>query len=179
MATEWIDIVDTAVKIGLGALISGVATYIVSNLSHKKEIEKNLATKRINIVEEIAELAEEYFWFFTELNNLVAGLAKGADNAGEKLTAKQWAYIEPINRGVNEAISNRNKALSKIKLLSIPNAEAELWAFNVILADFRQIIIVDRTLITEDKQNELYERAREHKDNFYAAVSNFLSSTGT
>ncbi len=41
MATEILDIVDTAVKIGLGALISGVAMYHVTKLKLSKDIERD------------------------------------------------------------------------------------------------------------------------------------------
>ncbi len=42
MAAEVLDIIDTAVKIGLGALISGVATYYATKLKHAKDAEKDL-----------------------------------------------------------------------------------------------------------------------------------------
>lgn len=37
MATELIDVIDTAVKIGLGGLITGIATFGVSTLQHRNE----------------------------------------------------------------------------------------------------------------------------------------------
>jgi hypothetical protein len=37
LGTEWIEIIDTAVKIGLGALISGFTTYHVTQLKNKHE----------------------------------------------------------------------------------------------------------------------------------------------
>lgn len=40
MPTQILDIVDTAVKIGLGALISGIATYHVTKLSQKSAAQK-------------------------------------------------------------------------------------------------------------------------------------------
>ncbi|VAX07756.1 hypothetical protein MNBD_GAMMA26-850 [hydrothermal vent metagenome] len=42
MAIEVLDIIDTAVKIGLGALISGVATYHVTKLKYAKDAEKDI-----------------------------------------------------------------------------------------------------------------------------------------
>lgn len=40
MALEWVDVADSAVKIGLGALITIVGGWITLNLTHRHEIKK-------------------------------------------------------------------------------------------------------------------------------------------
>ncbi|MHD0335600.1 hypothetical protein ACYY4Z_27250 (plasmid) [Escherichia coli] len=40
MATEWVDVADNAVKIGLGALITIVGGWITLKLTHCHEIRK-------------------------------------------------------------------------------------------------------------------------------------------
>ena len=106
MATEWIDIIDTAVKIGLGALISGIATYSVANLNHKKDLNKSLSNKKIEILEEISELAEEYFYFFSSLYNLTGGmLLLKVDNVGGKLTKSQKEHISTKHKSFNDILS--------------------------------------------------------------------------
>ena len=40
MEMSYLEILDTAIKIGLGALISGVTTWKVTRLQHKNEDEK-------------------------------------------------------------------------------------------------------------------------------------------
>ena len=179
MTIEWIDIVDTTVKIGLGALISGVATYKVASLNHKKDVEKNLINKKIDIIEEITELAEEYFYFFTHLNNKVGAMAKKLSNYGEPLTKSQIEAISEIHVNFVEILSKRNKAISKIKILSITDAECNLLLFNDVLSDYRSDIIFKRTMITEDKRTKLQEQSMLHKDNFYLAISEYLSALGT
>ena len=49
-----LDIVDTAVKIGLGALISGVATYKLTKLNHQHELQRIALGKRRELLEAIA-----------------------------------------------------------------------------------------------------------------------------
>lgn len=44
--TTPIEIIDTAVKIGLGALISGIATYMVTKRNHAHEIKNGIATDK-------------------------------------------------------------------------------------------------------------------------------------
>ena len=53
MTTE-LDIIDTAVKIGLGALISGVATFFVTNSNNAHELRKEQLLRRLDLLEKIA-----------------------------------------------------------------------------------------------------------------------------
>src|SRR6266404_9693124 len=55
-----IEIIDTAIKIGLGALISGTAAFLIARLNYTKEIEKTRANRRRELLEEIAEKAEKF-----------------------------------------------------------------------------------------------------------------------
>jgi len=52
--TTAMDIIDTAVKIGLGALISGVTTYFVANKKFRHESSKDITSKRMEILESVA-----------------------------------------------------------------------------------------------------------------------------
>lgn len=49
---SWIEIVDSAVKIGLGAFISALASYLILNKNHKHEIEMALREIKNNNTEE-------------------------------------------------------------------------------------------------------------------------------
>jgi hypothetical protein len=67
-----IEIIDTAVKIGLGALISGVTAYLIARLNHNREMEKARAIRRRELLETIAEQVETFthvvlkYWALTE-----------------------------------------------------------------------------------------------------------------
>ncbi len=59
MATTWLEIVDTAVKIGLGAFLSGFSTYMVGKLNHNKSLEKEYLLKHRSILEQVTLDVEE------------------------------------------------------------------------------------------------------------------------
>jgi hypothetical protein len=178
MATEWIDVVDTAVKIGLGALISSIATYKVASLSHKKEVEKTLINKKIDMISELSELAEEYFSFVADLRSKVGGMIKTADNAGEKLTRQQEEVITGLRQDLTNILSKRNKALSMIKILSINKAEAELRTFHKLFSDYYDILVFEKILITRAQQEEMKKGFQKHRNNFYVAIGSYISSIG-
>ena len=49
-----LEIVDTAVKIGVGALIAGVAAYFLAKLNHRQDIEKDNLKRRRELLEKVA-----------------------------------------------------------------------------------------------------------------------------
>lgn len=100
MPTEILDIVDTAVKIGLGALISGLATYGVTKLNHDKDIEKSKSKRQRELLEEIASQTEEF-------SNIVL---------------KYWAYMVEHVRYVEREIEVSEDLKSRIE-----NAARELF----------------------------------------------------
>jgi hypothetical protein len=59
-------VIDTAVKIGLGALISGLATYWVTRAKSKHDISKLLLEDKTKILREIAENLEESTAFLND-----------------------------------------------------------------------------------------------------------------
>jgi hypothetical protein len=178
VVTTWIDIVDTAVKIGLGAAISGVATYRVAILSHRNSVTKDIINKKIEIIEEISELSEEYFHFCNTLNNIVIGMLTHASNVGQALTENQKKRISEAHKNIIGALSKRNKALSKVQILRIPNAELALLTYNNILIELRDIIVYNNILISPEKHSELIDKFREQKDIFYKAISGYMASLG-
>ncbi len=57
--TTAIEVIDTAVKIGLGAIISGVATYWVTNAKNKHDLKKTYVEDSIKILRETAEYFDQ------------------------------------------------------------------------------------------------------------------------
>ena len=64
MPKDTLDIIDTAVKIGLGAIISGFSTYFITSKNQSVEKSNKLIEKRGEILEYSIENIEQYFYSF-------------------------------------------------------------------------------------------------------------------
>lgn len=60
MDLSMLNIVDTAVKIGLGAVISGVSAYWIARLQHNNEIAKIKIKRYRELIEEVSTQVEEF-----------------------------------------------------------------------------------------------------------------------
>ncbi len=103
MATELLDVIDTAVKIGLGALISGVAAFSIAHVNHIKEKGREIRAKKTNMLEEISELIDAYFSAFS---NSVA-LIDGAIHSGFTTTLYKTLVNETSPDGKPNIYRNR------------------------------------------------------------------------
>ncbi|WP_419535598.1 hypothetical protein [Endozoicomonas sp.] len=64
--TTTLDIIDTAVKIGLGAAITGLSTYLLSITNHTSSLEKEALEKHQQLAKEIAIGFEKVETLFNE-----------------------------------------------------------------------------------------------------------------
>ena len=56
----WIEVFDSAVKIGLGALIAGVIAFLLSSTQHRNELKKAKVDREFEMLKEVAEKAENF-----------------------------------------------------------------------------------------------------------------------
>jgi hypothetical protein len=115
MATP-IDVLDTAVKIGLGALISGIAAYLVAKLNHDRDIEKSRITRRRESLEDIAERLEKFYscvltWW---------SVAVARANAQESEPSRRDLFLDDWKKAselMNEGFLDAATAEAKLLLL--------------------------------------------------------------
>ena len=56
----WIEVVDSAVKIGLGALITGVIAFLLSTTQHRNDRKKAKIDREFEMLKEVAEKVESF-----------------------------------------------------------------------------------------------------------------------
>lgn len=81
--TTIIDVIDTSVKIGLGAIISGVATYWVTTANNKHELKKLNLEISLKLLREIAEQFDQSKAL---INDFVYALNKDEENCEDSLS---------------------------------------------------------------------------------------------
>jgi len=91
--TTWIEVVDNAVKIGLGALIGGVFAWLVARYNAKMAVDKVRAERRLNLLLEALQAHEAFFRgfyeYFTALHGIEGALqSKAEPRLPEPLFAK-------------------------------------------------------------------------------------------
>lgn len=56
----WIEVIDSAVKIGLGALITGILAFVLSTTQHRNNLKKAKVEREFEMLKEVAEKVESF-----------------------------------------------------------------------------------------------------------------------
>jgi hypothetical protein len=177
MALTWIEVADTAIKIGLGAVVSGVGAYVLAQLSHKNSISKEVVSRKIAILEEVNELASVYFYYVTRLTNSVDGmLTANPEREGADFNDDEYEFLHRNEDNLTEILEKRNRAIAKARLLKLSSAADEILKFNEILSDYRKAVIFGRRFPTAKDMANWQSKFNERRLEFYRLTSDYLAS---
>lgn len=112
----WIDVADTAVKVGLGAFIGGGFSYLLTRLDHDRESKKDYTKRRLNTIEiafeEINEFSNIISLYWANLSNGVFKKSNGT------LTNEDRQSLGEEENRLLESFSLLNSARTRLLLLS-------------------------------------------------------------
>ena len=155
MTTEIIDVIDTAVKIGLGALISGIVTYTVTKTSHSNEKKRELLKRRLDIIETSISQADLYFNSFRILWSAIDGVITQHPKK-TKLDLKiedeleSYKFIRKTDREHIKTRSNERSTEAKLRLIGLDKAADLLFSITPIENELRQLVMFDEILPSKE-----------------------------
>jgi len=112
----WIQVVDSAMKIGLGALISGVATYWVTRSSHSREIEKQAILRKKELIEKISQEFEIFWNSYREYSIESLEYIRRIKTTDD-IPSSLFDQLKKTSENVREKINNLSTAQSLMLLL--------------------------------------------------------------
>lgn len=111
-----LQIIDSAIKIGLGAAIAGAAAILVARHNNSHELRILRYTRRLDAIEAVAEAVSEHF---TACDVLFGTLAVAYDhvNAGaDGPLENDWDAIRSADSGFMESLSALTAMSSRLRL---------------------------------------------------------------
>jgi len=120
MTASLIDVLDSAVKIGIGALISGIATYSVTRLKYREEARQHIDTRKREIMEKAAENLETFNEFSHACSHSIACVLKGITEPAE---------LHSSAKGLSKGIDFLTKSCANIQLIGETKVSKELDAY--------------------------------------------------
>jgi hypothetical protein len=169
-----IEIVDTAIKISLGALISGVAAYLIARLNHNKDIEKAQANRRRELLEGIAEQVERFNYFYLKYGALTKERAE-YERENEQMPqfrSSQWheSYLE-----LADIFKELTSAEAKLLLIGELECQKLLREYGNYVNEFRSESFKggNRLAMTTASRFEEYRiKIRDKRETLFKCLSN-------
>lgn len=148
--TTCIEIVDTAVKIGFGAAVTGIATFVNNRHSHTRSMEKERYAKNAEMLESITLCIEE------ATHSLLKHWAHIVDWAriierGDEPTPKKIKLIAEYRTELFHLFKGLTNSEGRLLLLGYTNQQKSLREYGQLISDYNRYASVhnDQTKVTE------------------------------
>ncbi|MCG3808299.1 MULTISPECIES: hypothetical protein [Psychrobacter] len=131
----WIEVVDSAVKIGLGALIAGVIAFLLSSTQHRNELKKAKVEREFEMLKTVAEKVENFnsitlnYWAFATDWRRRLVLDSSLPKSNGLLDAQNKLF---------DSFSELTKAESLLLLFGYSNAQIKLREYGETVISFKK-----------------------------------------
>ena len=158
-----LEVVDSAVKIGLGAIIAGISALLLSRSQHHRDLKKAKVDREFEILKDVAEQTERFtqaslrYWSLASDFHRVKRSGKSLSDRKEKDLADSKAALYDI---YHELTSSEAKLL----LLGKRDAQTALRTYGEMVSSFRRSAVNDSQLMSDTEIEAWREnilRARE------------------
>ncbi len=165
---ETIELVDTAIKIGLGAFISGFSTYLVTTKNNKHQMTSCLIEKKVAILQSASGSLDEYMIKLSDVFSWMDGVRRHGNQPGivtrEELTRLGIHERDSFLVGVRE---QRAKAISQLKLIGAFQVAKQCEKLHELENRYRKKVIFEFTILTESELREFRDEFKSARDNIY------------
>lgn len=174
LATELLDVLDTGVKIGLGALISGVSAYWVGRLNHSKAAEKEKTELRRKMIGEVAESIER---LFALLFRYRAGVKEwvAARDRGKQLSEERFKTVLAEQRSIPREYKEITASEAKLLLLGEKKAQQMIRDFGEEMSERRKRVYLNNKDLTKEEVYEFREALLKHRENIFDELARIFN----
>ncbi len=166
----WVDLVDTAVKIGLGALIGGLTGAWLARINNRHAITMSDREHKRKILEQVLELTDAFsqsvtvFW----ANRINAAYKM---EKGETLDDEEVRKLKTQENQLFNDFTIINTCRAKLLLIGAKGAEAKLGAYREPIDQFFRLADIDNPECTEAKLEELRDQISNARRAFYESLN--------
>ncbi|HEV7472785.1 MAG TPA: hypothetical protein VGN90_01980 [Pyrinomonadaceae bacterium] len=163
-----LEILDTAVKVGLGAAISVLGSYLVAKLTHDRTTAKERAERRRALLETVAEQVSTFSQASLKHWGLVVNWIQypSTSEFTQEMRLNLAARLAEFMEGFKEVSS----AESKLALLGELDCESLLRDYSNSSIPFREEVVANRDL-TVKELDDYHDLLGKKHDAFFAELS--------
>lgn len=167
MALTSLEVLDTAIKIGFGSIITLLGTYIVTKINHNHEYKKDKNNRFFNSLEEISKLIEECthisLKYWALVNESISKKSSFKPNREEELSKVE---IELFH-----SFKNLTVAESKLMLLGLKEEASLLREYGMTLSKLRGKFFKGNEDITVENMRDIREEILKKRETLFYNLS--------
>lgn len=167
---EIIEVIDTAVKVGLGAAISGLTTYAISLRNHKSEKMKEETRKRVEMLTFSLESVDKYLNCLNSCLSAANGVNQQGHQPAGKMPDHLFSYCKSKDDLLIESRTDNAAAISRFHLLGLTEALEIMKSIKTIETNFRNEVMFKKTIPSDDAMQSMSRQFSEHREKLYKVL---------
>lgn len=178
MPTEWIDVVDNAVKIGFPSILTGVITLYSINHSQKSSQKKFAIEHKTKILEQISEDVDRYFNAWNMLFSKVGAITKRMQHDIEMvvLNKSQLDAIKQRDKDLVQSWSKKHISLARLRLLKAESTATRLLDCSEMEKRLRELLIFDKKYPNYNQIVDMKKEALVLQEAFHKELADLYES---
>lgn len=145
-----LEVLDSAVKIGLGALIAGISTFFLGRHQHTRELEKARINREFEVLKQTAEQIELFTHVALKYWALIVewGRYKRTERA---MPEPRVAALEACITELFSSFKEMSNAEAKLLLLGYKSAQNKARIYGELVTSLRREVHRESTPLTEEQ----------------------------
>jgi hypothetical protein len=168
--TTWIEIVDTAVKIGLGAAVTGVATLLNNKLSHAKSAEKDNLQRNVAVLESVTLSIEEMTHALLKHWSFVVDLARNNEK-GVEASEKRLKHISELRSEVYHLFKGLTNSEGRLLLVGCVAQQKKLRDYGNVIAEYNRYTSPSNANMTSVELETWRAKIIDAREQLYTALN--------
>jgi len=165
-----LDIVDTAVKIGLGALITAASAFGLASKQHRSDVAKERLKRRQELLESVAQDVAAFthitLKYWARMANWIA-----FRDAGEDPPQGREAELQSLKDELFNAFEGMTVSEGKLLLLGETRAQELLREYGERVGRFRAYAFPENALVARGELDDARRAILDARREFFAAMS--------
>lgn len=163
----FLQITDTSLKIGLGALIAAITAWIVLRRAAPQQSSSLRDHRRLQILEEVSTQVGTVTHIFAKYSSLVVESIQ----FGERWPQARRLELESVNAELVAEFKKLAEAEAKLLMLGEKNLERSLRLYGAKIAVYRKQVYVGRKDISLEQITALKNAIHQVREQFYDMLS--------
>ena len=174
-AVTYLEVIDTAVKVGLGALISGVSTYWMAKSKNRDDLRRERLLRHHGLLEKSAEQIENFSHVAMRYWALIVEWVRNRDQKLD-LAPHRNEELTKTKAELFDAFSDLTSAESKLLLLGHTEAQKFLRNYGDLAKRMRRHAYDGNKSLTEPQMDEYRAQLLEAREKLFNELSRIYRS---
>ena len=167
----YLDIIDSAVKIGLGALIAGLSTLALSRSQFHRDLEKERIKREFEMLKQVAEQVESQTHVALRYWALITEWAR-YQRLPQEMPESREKELNNCKVALFDGFKDMTSAESKLLLLGLSSAQKSLRVYGETMTELRRQLNRGAEPATELQAQEWRSKILSCRETFFTDLSN-------